>query len=204
MVNRTRSASGRGAIDARLHIGHLRGLHRGVYATGQGPLNLRSRWMAAVLACGDRAVLSHRSAACLWGLTRPRRGPIEVTNPQGSRGPTSIRLHRPRLEEDRFAEFCRKHLADLPAPVTNISILDHEVDAYWPSHRLVIEMDSWEHHSHRAAFEHDRARDAAMQAAGYRVIRLTHRQLESEAPRISTQLHHLLSGDGADTLARSQ
>lgn len=99
--------------------------------------------------------------------------------------------------EDRFAEFCREHLADLPAPLTNISILDHEVDAYWPSHRLVVEMDSWEYHGHRAAFENDRARDAAMQAAGYRVIRLTHRQLESEAPRIATQLHKLLDADRA-------
>ena len=103
--------------------------------------------------------------------------------------------------EDRFAEFCRKHLADLPAPLTNISILDHEVDAYWPGHRLVVEMDSWEFHSHRAAFESDRARDAKMQAAGYRVIRLTHRQLETEAPRITTQLHRLLSTDPSGSTA---
>jgi very-short-patch-repair endonuclease len=94
--------------------------------------------------------------------------------------------------ENRFAEFYREHLADLPAPLTNVSILDHEVDAYWPSHRLVVEMDSWEFHSHRAAFESDRARDAKMQAAGYRVIRLTHRQLETEAPRITTQLRIML------------
>ncbi|HEY8810696.1 MAG TPA: DUF559 domain-containing protein [Solirubrobacterales bacterium] len=80
----------------------------------------------------------------------------------------------------------------MPALEQVISILDHEVDAYWPSHRLVVEMDSWEFHAHRAAFEHDRARDAAMQADDYRVIRLTHRQLETEAPRIATQLHKLL------------
>jgi hypothetical protein len=97
--------------------------------------------------------------------------------------------------EDRFAEFHREHLGDLPAPLTNVTILDHEVDAYWPTHRLVIEMDSWEFHGHRAAFESDRARDAAMQAAGYRVVRLTHRQLETEAPRIVTQLHTLLGAE---------
>ena len=117
------------------------------------------------------------------GLSALRRLIEEATEPVTTRSPL----------EDRFAEFCRKHLADLPTPFTNISILDHEVDAYWPSHRLVVEMDSWEYHSHRAAFEDDRARDAAMQAAGYRVIRLTHRQLETEAPRISTQLHKLLA-----------
>jgi very-short-patch-repair endonuclease len=97
--------------------------------------------------------------------------------------------------ESRFAEFYREHLADLPAPLTNVSILDHEVDAYWPAHRLVVEMDSWEFHAHRAAFEHDRARDAKMQAGGYRVIRLTHRQLEREAPRITTQLRKMLGAD---------
>ena len=94
--------------------------------------------------------------------------------------------------ENRFAEFRCRHLADLPEPLANVSILDNEVDAYWPSHRLVVEMDSWEYHHHRGAFEHDRARDAAMQAAGYRVIRLTHRQLETEAARIAAQLHKLL------------
>jgi very-short-patch-repair endonuclease len=95
--------------------------------------------------------------------------------------------------EDRFAEFCREHLRDLPAPLTNVSILDHEVDAYWPSHRLVVEMDSWEFHGHRAAFEHDRARDTAMQAAGYRVIRLTHRRLQSEPRTVAAELRRLLS-----------
>ncbi len=268
---------GRGAIDARVRIGHLGVLHRGVYAMGHFPLSIRGRWLAAVLACGDRAVLSHRSAACLWGLARPRRGPIDVTNPRGSHGPAGIHLHRsklaederavearipitsvprtlldlaevldedglrrafeeadrlkllrmPELErvcaqagrrkglpalrrlidaarapvttrsplEDRFAEFCREHLTDLPAPMTNVSILGNEVDAYWPPQHLVVEMDSWEFHHHRAAFEHDRARDAAMQTAGYRVIRLTHRQLETEAPRIATQLRKLLGSD---------
>jgi very-short-patch-repair endonuclease len=97
--------------------------------------------------------------------------------------------------ENRFAEFYREHLADLPAPLTNVSILDHEVDAYWPSHRLVVELDGFGYHGHRAAFERDRARDAAMQAAGYRVVRLTHRQLETEAPRITTQLHKLLGAE---------
>jgi Protein of unknown function (DUF559) len=266
---------GDGAIKARLRLGQLQGIHRGVYSVGHRRPSVHSTWLAAVLACGEGAVLSHRSGAALWGLMRPRWEPVDVTSSPGRRGRRGIRLHEGRLHlgdrgeragipvtslprtlldlaevldddglrrafeeadrlkllhmpelesvcaragrrkglpalrhliaeatepvttrsplEDRFAEFHREHLADLPAPLTNISILDHEVDAYWPSHRLVVEMDSWEYHGHRAAFEHDRARDAAMQAAGYRVIRLTHRQLESEAPRISTQLHKLLA-----------
>lgn len=52
--------------------------------------------MAAVLACGDGAVLSHRGAAALWGLLRPRDGPIEVSTParSGRSKRRGIRLHR--------------------------------------------------------------------------------------------------------------
>ena len=95
--------------------------------------------------------------------------------------------------ENRFAEFYREHLADLPAPHTNVSILDHEVDAYWPTHRLVVEMDSWEFHGHRAAFESDRARDAKMQAAGYRALRFTHRRLHEESAAVASELRTILT-----------
>jgi very-short-patch-repair endonuclease len=95
--------------------------------------------------------------------------------------------------EDSFAEFCREHLADLPTPLTNVSILDHEVDAYWPSHRLVVEMDSWEFHGGRTAFESDRKRDTKMQAAGYRVLRLTHRRLHEEPDIVAAEFRSILA-----------
>lgn len=264
---------GDGAIKARLRLGQLHGIHRGVYSVGHQCVAVRSVWLAAVLACGEGAVLSHRSAAALWGLMRPRRSPVEVTSRHGRSGRDGILLHHSRVAEDeravearipvtsvprtlldlaevvdgqrlqgafeeadrlkllrmpalervcaragrrkglvalrrliadarapvttrspledRFAVFCDKH--NLPTPVHNVDVLGHEADAYWPSHRLVVELDSFSFHRHRAAFEHDRARDAAMQAAGYRVIRLTHRQLDTEAPRIATQLRKLLA-----------
>jgi very-short-patch-repair endonuclease len=56
------------AIGARLERGYLRSLHHGAYAVGHSVLTCHARWMAAVLACGPGAVLSHRSAAALWGL----------------------------------------------------------------------------------------------------------------------------------------
>ena len=56
------------AIGARLERGYFRLIHHGVYAVGHAALTLYARWMAAVLACGPGAVLSHRSAAALWGL----------------------------------------------------------------------------------------------------------------------------------------
>jgi hypothetical protein len=53
---------GRGPIDGRLRTGSLRRVHRGVYAVGGATLPREGRWLAAVLACGDGAVLSHVSA----------------------------------------------------------------------------------------------------------------------------------------------
>jgi very-short-patch-repair endonuclease len=70
--------------------------------------------------------------------------------------------------------------ARLPMPETNVRLLGHEVDLLWRSAKLVIEMDGWAFHGHRAAFERDRDRDQKLVAAGYRVIRVTWRQLERE------------------------
>src|SRR5918996_4736448 len=61
-------------VRSRVAAGKLHRLHRGVYAVGHPALPPRGLWMAAVLACGPGAVLSHRSAAALWDSPeRPRR-----------------------------------------------------------------------------------------------------------------------------------
>jgi very-short-patch-repair endonuclease len=67
--------------------------------------------------------------------------------------------------------------AGLPLPQTNVKVRGHEVDLYWPERRLVVEFDGWAYHSTRAAFERDRLKDAELQLAGERVIRVTNRQL---------------------------
>jgi hypothetical protein len=67
------------AIAYRLKIDRLQRLHHGVYAVGHRPPSPHARAMAAVLACGPGAVLSHRSAATLWDIVPPWRGPVEVT-----------------------------------------------------------------------------------------------------------------------------
>ena len=66
-------------MSRRVQVGQLHRKHRGVYAVGQPNLSTEGRWMAAVLACGEGAVLSHRDAAALWGLLRPRAGHVHVT-----------------------------------------------------------------------------------------------------------------------------
>jgi very-short-patch-repair endonuclease len=68
--------------------------------------------------------------------------------------------------------------AGLPAPRTNVRVAGYEVDMYWPAQRLVVEFDGWSTHSSRPAFERDRLKDAALQLAGERVLRVTGRQLE--------------------------
>jgi very-short-patch-repair endonuclease len=78
---------GRGAIAHRLRVGRLYLIHRGVYAVGHSALTQEGTWMAAVLACGPRAVLSHRSAAGLWELLQPESRQVEVTVPRGSTRP---------------------------------------------------------------------------------------------------------------------
>jgi predicted transcriptional regulator of viral defense system len=55
-------------IKHRLATGRLHRVHRGIYAVGRPELTREGRWMAAVLACGADAVLSHGSAAALWGI----------------------------------------------------------------------------------------------------------------------------------------
>ncbi|MBA3866714.1 MAG: hypothetical protein H0X42_10305 [Solirubrobacterales bacterium] len=87
------------AIKLRLEAGRLHHIHRGAYAVGHGRLSQRGRWLAAVLAYGEGTLLSHLSAAALWGLARDR-GPIDVTAPvgrQGLRRRPGIRLHRSKI-----------------------------------------------------------------------------------------------------------
>ena len=70
---------GPGAIKHRVAVGRLQRLWRGVYAYGHRELRLEGRLLAAVLACGPGAVLSHRSAADLWGILPTARRDIDVT-----------------------------------------------------------------------------------------------------------------------------
>lgn len=83
-------------IHRRLSDGRFRRLHRGVYLAGP-LLSPRTAEMAAVLACGDRAVISHEGAGSLWGIL-PAREPdapacVTVLRSHGARKRAGIRLH---------------------------------------------------------------------------------------------------------------
>jgi predicted transcriptional regulator of viral defense system len=252
--------------------GRLHRLHREVYVLGSGRLEWRGEWMGAVLACGRGALLSHRSAAALWGLTkRSRRHGVDVTAMAGrersgivvheggiykddravaagipvtsvartlfdlaevvderrlgrafeeadrlnllrmkaledvcarGHGRRALRPIRRLIEaarapvisrsdlEERFALFCRDY--DIVPTTTNVEVLDHEVDAFWPRERLIVELDGYAFHRHRAAFEDDRAKDAGRQVAGYRAMRITDWRLEREPDAIAAEIRALL------------
>jgi len=254
------------AIDHRVRKGGLRPLHRGVYKVG--PLRGRyEREMAAVLACGPGAVLSHGSAAGLWKLLPRPAGParppvVDVTVSVRYRIPgRAVRVHRvtglapdettshkgipitapartildlsgsvrlreleralaradrhalvergeveallaryprrpgtrtlrallaggaePALTrseaEARFLDLVRR--AQLPAPEANVRVKGLEVDFLWRGPRLVVETDGFAYHGSATSFEGDRRRDAVLTAAGFRVVRITWRQLSRE------------------------
>src|SRR3954471_22734540 len=69
------------AVKHRVARERLHRVRRGVYAVGRPELTRHGEWMAAVLACGPEAVLSHASAAALWELLRDRAEAIEVSLP---------------------------------------------------------------------------------------------------------------------------
>jgi very-short-patch-repair endonuclease len=92
--------------------------------------------------------------------------------------------------ERRFVELCRN--ANLPMPTLNAVVAGYEVDAVWMNQRIVVELDGYAFHRTRAAFERDRARDIALQLAGYRVLRLTSRRLHREPDGIIAALRSLL------------
>lgn len=243
----------------RVTRGQLLRLHRGVYAVGHAELRREGWWMAAVLAIGPGALLSHRDAAALHGLRPPGdhvRWEVTTTERAGStdrirvfrtatldardathvtgipvtsiartlvdlagtvpaaqltkalteaerqrvfdlraieramtataqrngRGHAAMRqalaelkaigAHVTRSElEDRFLSLLDVHR--LPRPRTNYGIEGMEVDAVWPGERVAVELDGWDAHHTREAFQLDRERSNDLTAAGWQLLRFT-------------------------------
>ena len=203
-------------------------VHRGVYAVGHADLSDRGRCVAALLAVGPDAVLSHRTALALHRLIPSMPQLIEVTLTQRRpRQRNGIRVHRAATVEttikdglpvttpkqtlkdvpdrrataealylglidrtETAAEPTQSELEDallpalkkagIPTPLTQHQIGPYRVDFFWPEHKLIVETDGWQRHGHRAAFEEDRARDAHLQAMGYKVLRFTWKQVIDE------------------------
>jgi very-short-patch-repair endonuclease len=120
----------------------------------------------------------------------------------GRRGTPAIRAILERLEsgaaltrsalEDRFLEFLRE--TRLPRPRFNAQVFGFECDCVWPDQRVVVELDGHAAHSTTAAFERDRARDRIVNAAGWRTVRVTWRQLHMEPEALALDLKKILRG----------
>jgi very-short-patch-repair endonuclease len=111
------------AVSRRVRAGRLHKVHRGVYAVGHTALSREGRWMAAVLGCGEGAVVSHRSAAVLWRLLAPRSGPVHISVPRigGKSTRGGIRLHRSRTLNP--ATITRRHGIPVTKPARTIADL---------------------------------------------------------------------------------
>lgn len=92
--------------------------------------------------------------------------------------------------EDEFPAFCAEH--GLPKPVINTFVAGHEVDALFPDERVIVELDSWEFHSDRGAFESDRDRDADTLAAGHVTVRITWGRMKRQPAREADRLTAIL------------
>ena len=272
---------GPSAVDARMRRGWLHPVHRGIYAVGHRRLSARGRWLAAVLACGDGAVLSHVSAAALWDLRGSNASAVHVTVPSGAgrAGRPGIAVHRSRgladdeatvheaiplatvartlldiagmlapgpLEraversvllrlfdlsavnailarrpnrkgartlsvivanlhddpqvtrsalEDLFLDLCAARR--VPRPEVNQHVHEFVVDFLWRRQKLIVEADGRRTHNTPTAFERDRARDAALTVAGYRVVRFTYRQIVNEPEQVARTVLALLAAPRA-------
>lgn len=87
----------RAEIESRLRTGALLRVHRGVYRVGHRSPSIEAEYLAAVLACGDRAMLSGRAAGHLLGLLRGAPARPEVTSPT-QRRVAGVTTHRARGE----------------------------------------------------------------------------------------------------------
>jgi hypothetical protein len=264
----SRSAVVRAAAAGRLHR-----LYRGVYAVGHTSLSLHGQCLAAVFACGPEALLSHHSAAWLWGLASWSPIPISVTVPGSRRARSSIRLRRarglvavdrdeidgipvtaaPRTALDLAATlrsrqllrlleraeelrlFDLRHFEDLlarthghpgagglrraldsyrpppftrsgmerrflelaaagglPQPITGFVEIGYELDVYWPEQRFAVELDVYETHGSRQAFERDRRRQEDLKLAEIEMVRITGLRLDREPRQVIQRIARLL------------
>lgn len=110
------------AIGRWLRAGRLHRVHRGVYAVGRPDLPLRGRWLAAVYACGEGALLSHRDGAALADLRYSSRWATDVTAPRSRHGHQGITLHRPRsVHPDERAEIDGIRVTSVPRTLLDLA-----------------------------------------------------------------------------------
>jgi very-short-patch-repair endonuclease len=120
----------------------------------------------------------------------PRKPGVPILKAVVQEAQRGLNVIKEELEE-RFQAFLLN--AGLPVPNTNVLIEGFEVDCVWPAARLIVELDSRTHHAIAHAFEQDRARDRRLGAAGWRVVRITWRQLHDTPGEVDADLRRLMA-----------
>lgn len=143
----------------------------------------------AVAQAQTRGLTSRRDLLALLARHPGRRGTAAL-RALLNRGSAAV-LTRSEAEE-RFLALVRK--AQLPVPDVNVRLAGYEVDVLWREERLIVEVDGFAFHSSRAAFERDRLRDAELQAQGFRIIRVTWRQIVDHPEAMLVRITKALSG----------
>ena len=92
--------------------------------------------------------------------------------------------------ESRFLDLVRE--SGLPLPQLNVLVKGYLVDAYWPGARLVVELQGYEHHAHRQAFDRDYGKLARLRLAGYEVLPFTYRQVRDDPEWVVDAVRALL------------
>ena len=209
----TAPASRAGAPGIRLH--RTRSLDAQDTTTHQGiPITTVARTMLDIAAHAPTHHLDHAIGLAIRNELYDQRAIEDVLERHaGRRGTKALKratgddptFTRSALER-RFRRLCRR--AGLPRPLVNFSLaaLDHkvyEVDFYFPTCRLVVETDGWRDHGTRIAFERDRAKDAALVAAGYIVLRFTKRQIADDPDTVADRVRAGCSRAFASAPARA-
>ncbi|MBK5220595.1 MAG: hypothetical protein JJE35_12550 [Thermoleophilia bacterium] len=114
------------------------------------------------------------------------------------RGPLlrTIEIYREQVSDRARSELLLLALvkeAGLPRPAINLFVAGHEVDAYWEDERFAIEVDGWENHRTREAFERDPLRIEDLKLAGIDAIRITARRIETKPDEVAARLQHHLA-----------
>ena len=111
--------------------------------------------------------------------------------------PEDLPFERPA--DNDFEERMRALVAraGLPQPVAQYRFGPYRLDFAWPELRVAVETDGWATHGRRQGFEDDRAKDAALLAAGWRVLRVTYRRLKRQPTLVAAQLAAVLAHGGA-------
>ena len=92
--------------------------------------------------------------------------------------------------EDEFPKFCADH--GLPAPIMGEPLHGYILDALFPVEKVIVELDGWEFHKNKIAFEDDRERDAEMLAHGYVTVRMTWERIHGRPRREARRLANIL------------